>query len=94
MIRPRAATSAAPVPQPTRSKPNPANYKELVGGNDVMASIFADTAGSGLVESLSERASAHSNPVIDTGIDPSLFEGASNWATLAFSETPSKRNFG
>jgi hypothetical protein len=94
MIRPRAAPSAAPAPQPPRSKPNPANYKELVGGNDVMASIFADTAGSGLVESLNERGSAHSNPVIDTGVDPTLFEGAGNWAALAFSEPPSKRNFG
>lgn len=89
MIRPKG-----PPPQaaPPRSKPNPAVYKEIVGGNDVMANIFAETAASGLVESLGSGGVQNSNPVIDTGVDPSVFEGASNWAALAFSEPTSKRS--
>ena len=73
---------------------NSASYKELANGNDVMASIFADTAASGLVEQLGNpggQGPQSSNPVIDTGVDPNLFEGASNWATMAFSEKRSAR---
>jgi len=85
------ASSPAPVSQrqPERPRPNAANYKELVGGNDVMASVFADTAASGLVERLGslEGNSSQSNPLIDTGVDPNLFEGAENWATMAFAES-------
>ena len=89
MIRPRGP---APQAAPPRPKPNPSAYKEIVGGNDVMANIFAETAASGLVESLGSGASQNSNPVIDTGVDPNLFEGASNWAALAFSDSTSKRS--
>ena len=79
---------------PKRPVQNSASYKELANGNDVMASIFADTAASGLVEQLGNpggQGPQSSNPVIDTGIDPNLFEGASNWATMAFSEKRSAR---
>jgi len=90
MIRPRGGSQ--PIATPPRPKPSPAAYKEIVGGNDVMASIFAETAASGLVESMGTGTAQNSNPVIDTGVDPNLFEGASNWAALAFSETTSKRS--
>ena len=90
LIHPRgnasATRSAAQTPQAPRPRPSPANYRELVGGNDVMASVFADTAASGLVESLGNPGQASSNPIVDTGFDPNLFEGASNWSALAFAE--------
>lgn len=78
----------------SRPKQNPAVFKDLVGGNDVMASIFADTASSGLVERLGSTDNQNhqsANPVIDTGVDPTLFEGSTNWATMAFSEKKSAR---
>jgi hypothetical protein len=86
--RPSVPRSAAQLQQApaSRPRPSPANYRELVGGNDVMASVFADTAASGLVESLGNPGQASSNPIIDTGVDPNLFEGASNWSALAFAE--------
>lgn len=76
--------------QTTRSQQNAATYKDLANGNDVMASIFADTAASGLVEHVGAE-QARSNLIIDTGVNPSMFEGAANWATLAFSESKSKK---
>lgn len=91
MIRPKGP-APRPISPVVRAKQNPAAYKELVGGNDVMANIFAETAASGLVESLSSNSSHSQNPIIDTGVDPSGFEGAENWAALAFSESPAKRN--
>lgn len=87
----------ASVPRPGLGKPVPPrvpqkeSFKELANGNDVMASIFADTAGTTLMEqreSGPSGMSSHSaaNPVIDTGVDPSLMEGSNNWAMLAFSD--------
>ena len=65
------------------------NYKEIIGNNDHLAEIFADTASSGLVESIG---TAHqSNPVVDTGFDPTLFEGSVNWAKMAFADSKSQR---
>jgi hypothetical protein len=65
------------------------NYKEIIGNNDHLAEIFADTASSGLVESIG---TAHqSNPVVDTGFDPTLFEGSANWAKMAFADSKSQR---
>lgn len=93
LIHPKGRpTSSSPIPAPKqaeRPRTSPAVYKELVGGNDVMASVFADTAASGLVERLGspEGGSNNSNPIVDTGIDPNLFEGAENWATMAFAES-------
>jgi len=89
--RPASSSSALP-PAGTRPRPSPANYKELVGGNDVMASVFADTAASGLVESLGTPGQKTSNPIVDTGVDPNLFEGASNWSALAFAEPTRTRS--
>lgn len=89
LIRHGELSQSAKAALPTRRIQNASSYKELANGNDVMASIFADTASSGLVEQLGnpgEQNSRTSNPVIDTGVDPNLFEGASNWATMAFSE--------
>lgn len=86
---PSTMKSQLPPRQVEKPKPNPASYKELVGGNDVMAAVFADTAASGLVERLGspDGQSSNSNPIIDTGVDPTLFEGAANWATMAFAES-------
>ena len=68
------------------------HFRELASGNDVMASIFADTASSGLVESLaSGLGRSPSNPTIDTGVDPNAFDGSGNWAHLAFSDVPNSR---
>lgn len=87
MIRPMGKALQERQTRPEPPRPPPAAFKELAGGNDVMASIFADTASSGLVESVgSERSSHSANPIIDTGIDPTRLEGASNWAALAFAE--------
>ncbi len=60
-------------------------YKEITGNNELLAEAFADTAASGLVDSLGSH--QPSNPVVDTGFDPTLFEGSSNWAKMAFSGT-------
>jgi len=92
MIRPKGATpQSLPTPAP-RPKPAPAAYKEIAGGNDVMANIFAETAASGLVESMGSGTAQNNNPVVDTGVDPNLFEGSGNWAALAFSDPTSKRS--
>ena len=65
------------------------NYKEIVGANEHLAEIFADTASSGLVESIG---GAHQpNPVVDTGFDPTLFEGSANWAKMAFADSKPQR---
>ncbi len=87
-------TTSVPKPPQNRPAPNPAqkeSYKELANGSDVMASIFADTASTTLMEQretgrsgMASQASA--NPVIDTGVDPNLMEGSNNWALLAFSD--------
>jgi hypothetical protein len=52
----------------------------------IMASIFAETANSGLVESIGTFENKHENPIVDTGVDPLIFEGSQNWANIAFSE--------
>ena len=85
--KPSASKPAPGLSQPVRPKHNPSDFRELVGGNDVMASVFADTASSGLVERLGSNDSSSANPVIDTGVDPTLFEGSSNWAPMAFSDS-------
>lgn len=78
-----------PVPQRAIQKEQ---FRDLASGNDVMASIFADTASSGLVESLGDGSGRpSSNPVIDTGVDPNAFDGADNWAHLAFADAPNRR---
>jgi hypothetical protein len=60
--------------------------KDLAGGNDVMASIFADTAKTTLAQQGINESSRPSNPVVDTGIDPStMFASSKNWEFLAFS---------
>lgn len=60
--------------------------KELAGGNDVMASIFADTARNTLPQQGMNESSRPGNPVVDTGIDPmEMFSSSKNWEFLAFS---------
>jgi len=78
-------------PVPPRA-PNKEQFRSLANGNDVMASIFADTASSGLVESLGDPSNRQpGNPVVDTGVDPSVFDGAENWAHLAFTDGPNRQ---
>jgi len=54
---------------------------------DIMASMFADTAATTLLE---QGQSEKRNSAIDTGVDPSLFEGSKYWAALAFDEISEK----
>lgn len=97
LIHPRGKT---PIPRSLvtqrpleRSRHSSSDFKELTGGNEIMASVFADTASSGLVERMGSPEGGlrsmveSSNPVIDTGVDPAIFEGSSNWAEMAFAET-------
>lgn len=79
-------------PSRTQAAPNPAKdtiaayAKELAGGNNVMASIFADTARTTLAEQGLNESSRPGNPVVDTGIDPmEMFSSSKNWEFLAFS---------
>lgn len=58
-----------------------------IANKDVMASIFSDTATTTLLE---QGKGEGRNPSVDTGIDPTLFEGSKNWATLAFSDSLEK----
>jgi hypothetical protein len=53
-----------------------------------MASIFADTASTTLVEQVAQERGV--TKAVDTGVDPSMFEGAGNWASLAFADSPRK----
>jgi hypothetical protein len=95
-----AQRPAASLKPPTERRPPPPpvlkeRYRDLANGNDVMASIFADTASSTLQKqreaSTVDREGA--NPVVDTGVDPSLMEGSNNWAHLAFaSKRPGDRS--
>lgn len=94
LIHPRGKVPQAKPSMPPRAappRPAPSDFKSLANGNDIMASVFADTAASGLVERLGSPDGSSmvesSNPVIDTGVDPTLFEGASNWATMAFADS-------
>lgn len=73
------------------SPPPRENVSRMVEGltNDpIMSAIFADTASSTLMEQVSAESGRNgSGPT--TGVDPSMFEGSANWATLAFAD---KRN--
>ena len=72
------------------SPPPKQNVTRMVEGltNDpVMSAIFADTASSTLMEQVNAESGRTSGPT--TGVDPSMFEGSANWATLAFAD---KRN--
>ena len=73
-------------PAPRGYDPLSSVAKDLAGGNDVMASIFADTAKTTLAQQGINESSRPSNPVVDTGIDPStMFASSKNWEFLAFS---------
>jgi len=61
---------------------------ESSAGKDVMSSIFADTATTTLVE---QGKGDGRRAVVDTGVDPTLFEGSKNWAALAFSDALEKK---
>jgi len=91
LIHPNGVSRKASVPktqQPVTTRVKAESYRELTGGNAIMAEIFADTASSGLVERIGSAANnENTNPYIDTGVDPTLFEGADNWATIAFSNS-------
>jgi hypothetical protein len=50
---------------------------------NVMASIFADTASTTLSE---QNDHERKKPHVETGVDPMIFEGSKNWAALAFGD--------
>lgn len=74
-----------------RQKTSSAVVESIVPNDPVMASIFEDTASTTLREQVAADSgrSVHTN---DTGVDPiSLFEGADNWASLAFASPATNR---
>jgi len=72
-------------PAPRGYDPLSSVAKDLAGGNDVMASIFADTAKTTLAQQGINETARPSNPIVDTGIDPSTMFASKNWEFLAFS---------
>lgn len=80
-------------PRPTRPAVSEAAIQNVAGNDDVMAEIFADTAATTLAtQGLSNEnkrgayvpADGAARLVQESNLDD-LFEGANNWATLAFS---------
>jgi hypothetical protein len=66
----------------------PTDFKHIVGTNNVLAEMFADTYSSGLVERIGSPAdSMTSNEVVDTGVDPLDLSGSSKWASIAFASS-------
>ena len=78
-------------PQPKRAPPAPAQNFSAITADPIMASIFADTASTTLVEQVGAE-TGRGNPRVETGVDPGLFEGSANWAALAFADSPRKNH--
>ena len=80
-------------PQPKRRPPREDRTKEAVSeltDDPMMASIFADTAQTTLQEQVEGRRPPADNAaaVVEHAQDVSdIFEGAGNWAAIAFGET-------
>ena len=65
--------------------------ESIVPNDPVMASIFEDTASTTLREQVAAD-SGRSTSFNDTGTDPTtLFDGADNWAALAFASPTTNR---
>ena len=74
-----------------RQKTTSKVVENIVPNDPVMASIFEDTASTTLREQVAAD-SGRSVHVNDTGVDPiALFEGADNWASLAFGSPATNR---
>jgi len=76
--------------RPAQPRPNVSRMVEGLTSDPVMSSIFADTASSTLLEQV-EAESGRGSQGPTTGVDPNMFEGAANWAALAFAEKRSAR---
>ena len=75
----------------TRQQTSSKIVESIVPNDPVMASIFEDTASTTLREQVAAD-SGRGLPANDTGVDPStLFEGADNWAALAFASPATNR---
>ena len=78
---------------PVKRKPRPDRTSEAVSeltDDPMMASIFADTANTTLQEQVEGRRQTADNAaaVVDNADDMGdIFEGAGNWAAIAFGET-------
>lgn len=88
----RQVNNSKSIPQTNLKQKIASKVVESIVPNDpVMASIFEDTASTTLREQVAAD-SGRSIPTNDTGVDPvALFEGADNWASLAFG-TPTKNH--
>ena len=88
----------SPKPQPSAALEN--RIKSVSGGNSVMESIFRDTAQNTLPTMVAADGKATSRGMAErmtqgdaatkamAGTDPmDIFDGASNWAALAFSDS-------
>jgi hypothetical protein len=62
----------------------------VLTSDPVMSQIFADTASTTLQEQIHAEATRPGGPSMTESVpEPTeLFEGAENWATLAFADTP------
>lgn len=78
-------------PRRNPAPPIPKQNFSAITSDPVMASIFADTASTTLVEQVGAE-SGRVSPRVETGVDPGLFEGSANWATLAFADSPRKNH--
>lgn len=78
---------SAPSPQPMR----PAIMESVgqITSDPIMSQILADTAMTTLQEQIGAESSRPGSPSMEesVGSPADLFEGAQNWATLAFSDT-------
>lgn len=86
--------SGAPAKRPQRPQASPApRVVDSIGtltSDPVMSQILADTASTTLQEQIQAEAGRPGGPSMTESVsEPTdLFEGAENWATLAFADAP------
>jgi hypothetical protein len=78
-----------PVPTPQPRRPAIIDNVGQITSDPILSQILADTATTTLQEQIEAESSKPGSPSLheSVGAPMDLFEGAQNWATLAFSET-------